>query len=80
VDADDPEVREAVSRAIAEGNRRLARAEQVKRWTILPGRWPAGGDEITATGKPRRAVIAAKYAEEIDALYEGPGESRLAEL
>jgi long-subunit acyl-CoA synthetase (AMP-forming) len=79
-EADDPEVREAVSRAIAEGNRRLARAEQVKRWTILPGPWPAGGDEITATGKPRRAVIAAKYAEEIDALYEGPGESRLAEL
>ena len=55
-DADDPAVREAVSRAIAEGNRRLARAEQVKRWTILRDTWSMGGDEITATGKPRRAV------------------------
>jgi long-subunit acyl-CoA synthetase (AMP-forming) len=80
VDPDDPAVREAVSRALAEGNRRLSRAEQVKRWTILPGPWSMGGDEITPTGKPRRAVIAAKYAEEIDALYAGPGESRLAEL
>ena len=79
-DADDAELREAVSRAITEGNRRLSRAEQVKRWTILPGQWTVGGEEITATGKPRRAVIAAKYAEEIEALYGGPGESRLAEL
>ena len=79
-DADDPAVREAVSRAIAEGNRRLARAEQVKRWTILPGPWPLGGEEITPTGKPRRAAIGARYAEEIEALYAGPGESRLAEL
>jgi long-chain acyl-CoA synthetase len=79
-DADDPGVREAVSRAIAEGNRRLSRAEQVKRWTILADTWSLGGDEITATGKPRRAAITAKYAEEIDALYAGPGESRLAEL
>ena len=75
-----PGIRDAVSLAIAEGNRRLARAEQVKRWTILPGPWKLGGDEITPTGKPRRAAIAAKYAEEIEALYAGPGEARLAEL
>ena len=36
-------VRDAVSLAIAEGNRRLARAEQVKRWTILPGPWKLAG-------------------------------------
>jgi long-subunit acyl-CoA synthetase (AMP-forming) len=75
-----PGIRDAVSLAIAEGNRRLARAEQVKRWTILPGPWKQGGDEITPTGKPRRAAIATKYAEEIEALYAGPGEARLAEL
>ena len=79
-DVDSVMVRDAVSLAIAEGNRRLARAEQVKRWTILPGPWRLGGEEITPTGKPRRAAIAAKYAEEIDALYAGPGEAHLAEL
>ena len=79
-DPDASVVRDAVSLALAEGNRRLSRAEQVKRWTILPGPWPLGGEEITPTGKPRRAAIGARYAEEIEALYAGPGESRLAEL
>jgi long-chain acyl-CoA synthetase len=79
-DSADPLVREAVSLAIAEGNRRLSRAEQVKRWTLIDGPWPVGGEEITPTGKPRRAVIGAKYAEEIEALYGGPGEDRLAEI
>ena len=79
-DSTDPLVRDAVSLAIAEGNRRLSRAEQVKRWTLIDGPWAVGGEEITPTGKPRRAVIAAKYAEEIEALYAGPGEDRLAEI
>src|SRR5215207_2296262 len=79
-EAADPEVREAVSRAITEGNRRLSRAEQVKRWTLIDGPWPVGGEEITPTGKPRRAVITAKYGEEIEALYSGAGEDRLAEI
>ena len=78
--ADSPAVRDAVSLAIAEGNRRLARAEQVKRWTIVPGPWRLGGEEMTPTGKPRRAAIALKYAEEIEALYAGSGEAHLAEL
>jgi long-subunit acyl-CoA synthetase (AMP-forming) len=79
-DARAPGIRDAVSLAIAEGNRRLARAEQVRRWTIVPGPWRLGGEEITPTGKPRRAAIAAKYADEIEALYAGPGEAHLAEL
>jgi long-subunit acyl-CoA synthetase (AMP-forming) len=79
-DSADPLVRDAVSLAIAEGNRRLSRAEQVKRWTLIDGPWAVGGEEITPTGKPRRAVIAAKYADEIEALYAGPGEDRLAEI
>jgi long-subunit acyl-CoA synthetase (AMP-forming) len=31
--------------------------------------WLPGGDEVTTTLKLRRSHIAAKYAEEIEALY-----------
>jgi len=43
--------------------------EQIKRHAILPAFWEAGGDEITPTMKLRRAAIAAKYAEVIEAIY-----------
>ena len=67
---------EALAPAIEEGmrvaNTRLSRVEQVKRYTVLEGVWEPGGDELTPTLKLRRRAIAAKYAEQIEALY-GPG-------
>jgi long-subunit acyl-CoA synthetase (AMP-forming) len=64
---------EAISEAAAEGvaraNERLSRVEQVKRFRILEEDWEPGGDELTPTMKLKRRPIAAKYAEEIDALY-----------
>ena len=47
--------------------RELARVEQVKRFTIIPGDW--GGDELTPTMKLKRKPIEAKYAAQIDAMY-----------
>ena len=37
-------------------------------WTLLDQEWPPGGDEVTATMKLRRSVIADKYASVIDRL------------
>lgn len=54
---------------IAEGNTRLSRTEQIKRFRILPTFWEPGGDELTLTSKLRRKPVAEKYAAEIDALY-----------
>ena len=51
------------------GNAELARVEQVKKFTILPGDWVPGGDELTPTMKLKRKPIAEKYAAEIDAMY-----------
>ena len=62
-------VQEAVGAAIERANERLARVEQVKRFTIVPGDWQSGGDELTPTMKLKRSAIAAKYAGEIDAMY-----------
>ncbi|WP_435224477.1 AMP-dependent synthetase/ligase [Streptomyces sp. Tue6028] len=67
--ANDPAVRRELDAAVAAANARLSRVEQVKAYTVLPVFWEPGSDEITPTMKLRRAVIAKKYADEIDALY-----------
>jgi long-subunit acyl-CoA synthetase (AMP-forming) len=67
--ARDPAVLTAVDAGIKEANTRLSRVEQIKRFTILPVVWEPGGDEVTPTMKLRRKPIAAKYADQIEALY-----------
>jgi long-subunit acyl-CoA synthetase (AMP-forming) len=58
-----------VVRGVAAANARLSRVEQIKRYAVLAGEWLPGGDELTPTMKLKRKPIAAKYGEEIDALY-----------
>ena len=59
----------AVGSAIDKANEHLARVEQIKTFTIVPGDWLPGGDELTPTMKLKRRPIEAKYAAEIDAMY-----------
>jgi long-subunit acyl-CoA synthetase (AMP-forming) len=59
----------AVQAGIDEGNARLARVEQIKKFAIVPGDWLPGGDELTPTMKLKRKPIAEKYAAEIEAMY-----------
>jgi long-subunit acyl-CoA synthetase (AMP-forming) len=65
----EPRIKAAVEAAIEEANGHLARVEQIKKLTIVPGDWLPGGDELTPTMKLKRRPIAAKYAAEIDAMY-----------
>jgi long-chain acyl-CoA synthetase len=60
----------AVGEAIDQGNAHLSRVEQIKKFTIVPGDWLPGGDELTPTMKLKRLPIAAKYQAEIDAMYD----------
>jgi long-subunit acyl-CoA synthetase (AMP-forming) len=62
-------VRAAIHDALEEANRRLARVEQIKKFTIIRGEWAPGGDELTPTMKLKRRPIGAKYAAEIETLY-----------
>ena len=62
-------MRAAVQAGIDAGNARLARVEQVKKFTILKGDWAPGGEELTPTMKLKRRPIAEKYADEIEAMY-----------
>lgn len=68
--AEDPRVIATIASAIAVGNAKLSRVEQIKRFRIVPEFWEPGGIEITPTMKLRRKPIAEKYATEIAELYE----------
>ncbi|OBJ47981.1 fatty acid--CoA ligase FadD11 [Mycobacterium asiaticum] len=72
--AADPEVIAQIAAGVAEGNQKLSRVEQIKRFRVLPTLWEPGGDEITLTMKLKRKPIHAKYAAEIEELYsDDPG-------
>jgi len=64
-----PEVIAQIAADVAEGNAKLSRVEQIKRFRVLPTLWEPGGDEITLTMKLKRKPIMAKYAGEIEELY-----------
>jgi long-chain acyl-CoA synthetase len=67
--ADEPTIVSAVQAGIDAANERLARVEQIKKFTIIRGDWLPGGDELTPTIKLKRKPIAAKYAEAIAQMY-----------
>jgi len=67
--AGDPAVAEEIAKAVEEGNSRLSRVEQIKRFEVLDGEWLPGGDELTPTMKLKRRPIERKYGAEIEALY-----------
>ena len=61
----------AIQAGVDEANARMARVEQIKKFTVLGTEWAPGGDELTPTMKLKRRPIDEKYAEEIEALYAG---------
>lgn len=72
--AQHPEAREMLTAAVLDGNSKLSRVEQIKRFLILGTSWEPGGDELTPTMKLKRKPIAEKYATEVDKLYSAtPG-------
>ncbi len=69
--AADERVVAKVAEEVERANEQLARVEQIKRFTLLPTEWQPGGEELTPTMKLKRKPIAARYEQEIDALYAG---------
>jgi long-chain acyl-CoA synthetase len=67
--ATEPKLIAAVQAGVHKGNQRLARVEQIKKFTILSVDWIPGGDELTPTMKLKRRPIAEKYAAEIERMY-----------
>ena len=69
--AGEPALVAALQEGVDAANGRLARVEQIKKFTVVPGDWAPGGDELTPTMKLKRVPIGEKYAAEIEAMYEG---------
>jgi long-chain acyl-CoA synthetase len=69
--AREERVRTIVQGGVDAANAKLAKVEQIKKFSIVEGDWLPGGDELTPTMKLKRKPIAEKYAEAIDAMYAG---------
>ncbi|GAA5093838.1 AMP-dependent synthetase/ligase [Nocardia iowensis] len=67
--AQHPTVLAEVESAVAAANARLAPFQQVRAWSLLSARWAAQSGELTSTGKLKRQVVHAKYADTFDAMY-----------
>jgi long-chain acyl-CoA synthetase len=67
----DPDVRAEVAREVGEVNGKFSRAEHIRAFTVLGEDWLPDSEELTPTMKLKRRGILAKYAAEIDALYDG---------
>ncbi|MBX7432635.1 long-chain fatty acid--CoA ligase [Mycobacterium sp. Y57] len=67
--AQSDEAGDMIRAAVVEGNSKLSRVEQIKRFYIVGTPWDPGGDELTPTMKLKRRPIAEKYSAEIDKLY-----------
>ena len=64
-----PQVLAAVERAVQAGNEKLARVEQIKRWTVLDHDWLPASEQLTPTAKLKRKAILGLYADVIEELY-----------
>ncbi|MFW6689927.1 AMP-dependent synthetase/ligase [Streptomyces sp. MAR4 CNX-425] len=68
--ADDADLRAAVQLAVDDGNAQVSRAESVRKFRVLTGQFTEESGFLTPSLKLKRAVVADKFAAEIEALYE----------
>jgi long-chain acyl-CoA synthetase len=67
--AENEKVRALVQEAVDAVNSKVARVEEVKKFTILPHDLTQETGELTPTLKVKRQVVAERYADVIDELY-----------
>ncbi|MCU1375633.1 MAG: Long-chain-fatty-acid--CoA ligase [Actinomycetia bacterium] len=68
--AADPAVIAEVAKGVEGAMADFNHAEQVKRFTLLGEEWLPDSEELTPTSKLKRRGIHAKYAAQIEAMYE----------
>ncbi len=66
---DDPDLRAEIAGAVADANKAVSRAEQIREFRILPVDFTEAGGELTPTMKVKRAVVAKTFADDIAGIY-----------
>ncbi|MEZ4340307.1 MAG: long-chain fatty acid--CoA ligase [Sandaracinaceae bacterium] len=66
-----PKIASALANEVERVNEGLASFEQVKRYEVIQGDLSVKEGTLTPTGKIRRAAVTHRYADVVDALYEG---------
>src|SRR6056297_1792899 len=65
-----------IQRCVDDVNSTLSRAESIRQFDVLTSDFSIANGELTPTLKPRRAVIALRHADTIEALYaRGTGDA-----
>ena len=64
------ETEKRIEEGIRQINARLSHPEQIKRWTILTGHLTVENGSLTTTMKVKRALVASRLENEIEALYQ----------
>lgn len=67
--ANDPDLHEAVDRAVVRVNKRLSNTEKVRRFVLAPEAFTIENEQMTPTMKLRRHAIVCKYGGLLEALY-----------
>ncbi len=64
-----PAILEEVARTVGAANSVLAPYARIKRYTVLPGELTETAGELTPTQKVKRAIVAERYRDQLEALY-----------
>ncbi len=72
--AKDPAVRKELQGAVDDANRKFARIEQVKKFTILERDLSQDDDELTPTLKVKRNIVYENYKGDFKAMYDAGDE------
>lgn len=70
----EPKIIAVFDKIVAELNPKLARYEQIKRFTLVPEELTVENGQLTPTLKVKRNVVEKNFAPIITALYQGGGE------